>query len=286
MKKNPLMIGIGLLAIITAAVYVIFRFVGIDPDTGLIQNGMLLFLCHLLFLSCLVLSLIHGILYFPNFFPKKNKYGIDETPKRIHPLITNLFQGNTAIFFVAMFCVFLVVLVLSLYEAIASPAVGTFLFALFVLAAVWGIVRLAWSSLTAKVKNSDSVVLLFPVLFIAYFCIFEYRLIALEPQPSIYYAELMAVLLSLLSILRFVGHCFGRTPNGSCLFLALCGTIFSSAVYLSLLAYYCLSLIHNLDVLTGSFLMEGARVMVFAALAIWNGIYAVSLFKYSPQSQK
>lgn len=286
MKKNPLMISIGLLAVITTAVYIIFRFIGIDSNTGLIQNETLLLLCHLLFLSCLVLSFIPGVLYYPNFFPKKNKYGIDERPRDIHPLIATLFQGNTAIFFVAMLCVFLVVLVLVLYEAIVSPAVGTFLFALFLLAAVWGMVRLAWSSLTAKVKNSDAVVLLFPVLFIAYFCIFEYRLIALEPQTSIYYPELMAILFSLLSILSFIGHYFGRIPNGNVFFLSLCGTIFSSAVYLSLLVEYCRSLISNSNVLIGSFLMEGARVMVFAALAIWNGIYAVALYNHHSKTQK
>lgn len=286
MKKNPLLIGIGLLAAIAAVVFVLFGISGLDPHTGLVQNQTLLWLSHLLFLACLVLSLIPGILYFPEFFPKKSKYEIEEKPKDMHPLIPRVFVENTAIFFVAMVCVFLVVLLLALYALFVTPSAEVFLLVLFSFGAVWGVIRIAWGSLAGRTKSSDAVIFLFPVLFVAYFCIYEYRLIAIAPQTSVYYAEIFAIILSLLSVLHFMGHCFGRTPNGSCFFLALSSTIFSASVYLSLLIHYCMALYGGRDTMTDSFILEGTRVMVFAALAIWNGIYAVALWKNRTVLQK
>ena len=185
MKKNPLLIGIGLLAAITAIVSVIFGIFGLDPNTGLIQNQTLLWLSHLLFLACLIISVVPGILYFPRFFPAKNKNETENQPKAVHPLIPHIFLANTGIFFVAMICILLAVLLLGLYALFTIPSAEVFLWALFSLGAVIGVIRIAWTGLTGRTKSSDALIFLFPVLFAAYFCIFEYRLIAMVPQTSV-----------------------------------------------------------------------------------------------------
>jgi len=283
MKKIFLAV-ISLLAALYCGCMVYYQLNSYDSLTGLYEESNLMLICNLLLLLTIAAVVIFSVLTIKKTTKSSKDSNEASSLTRVHQLVRRNYKKGQFVFLVVSWMIFLSSTVFRFVVFIKEASTFHIILSILSVGLLWGIARFLLINLLDQTKSTDSFVLLLPTVYAAVFAIYRYRQLAIVPQLSIYYVEILAMLLSLLTFFSFSSHYFGRGGNRIALCIALSMTVCGAGAYLCGISSFIRDMITESISADVSTFETMSQLLYYAASALFGGGYCSILLSNSRKS--